>query len=288
MTGIHGFSINTADNTTADFWTAGADYWVVVSSITVDAVTVSFIAAIFSIENRRTAGELIRTTIATLASQTSFTLTAGSADNDAYNDCVAVVSDIASAIQKCVGVVDDYTGATKTVTLRADPAIFTMAAGDNITILADRSLKPAVPHRTLDVSSTGEADANVTQWLSTAAAAPTTAGVPEVDVTLWQGVAPDALISGLVSAQATQLGTQAKADVLAELATSWATALTEAYAADGAAATPAQLLYMILQTVAEFGISGTTLTVKKLDGATTAMVFTLSDAINPVSRTRAS
>jgi hypothetical protein len=140
IVGINAFSIDTADNATAGFFTAGADYWVVVSSITADAQTVNFIAAVFSIENRRVAGELIRTTIATLASQTSFTLTAGSADNDAYNNCAVVVSDIASGVQKCIGFVLDYTGSTKTITLAADPAIFTMAAGDNITITATSAL----------------------------------------------------------------------------------------------------------------------------------------------------
>lgn len=65
------------------------------------------------------------------------------------------------------------------------------------------------------------------------------------------------------------------------------TALTEAYAADGAAPTLAQLLFMIWGAVAEFSISGTTLTVKKLDGSTTAMTFTLDSATAPTSRTRA-
>lgn len=136
VTGVHGFSIDLADNSTASFFTAGADYWVVVNAITCDSQTLTFVAAIFSIENRRAAGELVRTTIATLASQTSFTLTAGSADDSAYVGCTVVVSDIASGVQKAVGVVSAYTGSSKTVTLAADPAIFTMAAGDNVSVLA--------------------------------------------------------------------------------------------------------------------------------------------------------
>lgn len=52
ITGIHGFSIDTSDNTDAGFYVAAADYWVVVSAITADSQTVSFVAAIFSIENR--------------------------------------------------------------------------------------------------------------------------------------------------------------------------------------------------------------------------------------------
>ena len=52
ITGIHGFSLDLSDNTDAGFWAAGSDYKVVVDNITVNSITVSFIAAIFSIENR--------------------------------------------------------------------------------------------------------------------------------------------------------------------------------------------------------------------------------------------
>lgn len=47
FTGIHGFSIDTNDNTDAGFYAAGSCYTVVVSSITVDAQTVSFVAGTF-------------------------------------------------------------------------------------------------------------------------------------------------------------------------------------------------------------------------------------------------
>lgn len=66
------------------------------------------------------------------------------------------------------------------------------------------------------------------------------------------------------------------------------TALTEAYAADGVAPTLAQAIFLIMQSLHEFAISGTTRTVKKLDGTTTAATFTLDDATNPTSTTRAS
>ena len=74
----------------------------------------------------------------------------------------------------------------------------------------------------------------------------------------------------------------------AEMDAMWTTAQTESYASDGAAATPAQLLYMIYCAVGEFAISSTTITGKKLDGSTTAMTWTINDASNPTSRTRAS
>lgn len=97
------------------------------------------------------------TTIATLATQTSFTLTAGSADNDAYNGAVAIVTDSATSTQKAVGSISDYVGATKTVTLSTDPAIFTMAAGDTIDILAAISNAPTA------ASIRAEIDSNSTQ-----------------------------------------------------------------------------------------------------------------------------
>jgi len=79
---------------------------------------------------------LQETTIATLASQTSFTLTAGSADNDAYNGAIIVIEDQSTAVQKAVGTISDYVGASKTVTLSSDPAIFTIATGDTVKIIA--------------------------------------------------------------------------------------------------------------------------------------------------------
>jgi hypothetical protein len=75
------------------------------------------------------------TTIATLASQTSFTLTAGSADDDAYVGWGCLVVDASSAVQVALGVISAYTGSTKTVTLREDPGIFTMATSDLVILL---------------------------------------------------------------------------------------------------------------------------------------------------------
>jgi len=64
------------------------------------------------------------------------------------------------------------------------------------------------------------------------------------------------------------------------------TQMTEAYAADGTAPTLAQCLFLIQQSLHEFSISGTARTVKKLDGSTTAAVFTLNSATSPTSTTR--
>jgi hypothetical protein len=65
------------------------------------------------------------------------------------------------------------------------------------------------------------------------------------------------------------------------------TQLTEGYAADGTAPTIEQALFLLIAALTEFAISGTTITAKKLDGSTTAATFTINDATNPTSRTRA-
>lgn len=65
------------------------------------------------------------------------------------------------------------------------------------------------------------------------------------------------------------------------------TALTEAYAADGAAGTLSQILFALQAFLQERVVSGTTVTSKKLDGSTTAMTFTLDSATVPTSITRA-
>ena len=63
-------------------------------------------------------------------------------------------------------------------------------------------------------------------------------------------------------------------------------AMTEAYAANGAAPTPVQALFAIHQMLMDFGISGTALTVKKLDNSTTAFVVTLDSATTPTAAAR--
>jgi hypothetical protein len=99
---------------------------------------------------------MVDTTIATLATQTSFTLTAGSEDDDAYNNLSIVVEDVSTATQKSVGMVLNYTGVSKTITLK-EALAFTIATTDKVYILAENSLKSTVANRQLDVTATGGA-----------------------------------------------------------------------------------------------------------------------------------
>ena len=78
------------------------------------------------------------TTIASLATQVSWTLTSGSSDDDAYTDkTYVIITDAADSTQKAIGYVSDYTGVSKTVTLLTDPGVFTMAVGDSVSVVAD-------------------------------------------------------------------------------------------------------------------------------------------------------
>ena len=63
--------------------------------------------------------------------------------------------------------------------------------------------------------------------------------------------------------------------------------LPDSYSADGVQPTVAQALLEIRQFLLERATAGTTVTVKKPDGSTTAMTLTLNDATTPTSITRA-
>lgn len=63
--------------------------------------------------------------------------------------------------------------------------------------------------------------------------------------------------------------------------------IAESYAATGVEGTPAQILYFMQQTFSQFEIGGVTITVKKLDGSTTAATFVMDSSGSPTSRTRA-
>lgn len=156
ITGHNDFSIDLSDNTTADFWQSGSRYKVVISSITVDSQTVNFTVAIFQIGETTS---FLDTFIATLASQTSFTLNSGPAEDDALNGREVWIHDAGSAVQRAWGIVLDYTGSTRTVTLAAAPT-FTIAAKDNVSVMGMAPLQPVTSGRTALVAADGSISPN--------------------------------------------------------------------------------------------------------------------------------
>lgn len=61
------------------------------------------------------------------------------------------------------------------------------------------------------------------------------------------------------------------------------TAMTESYVAAGGTPTLTQAMYQLVQQLGQATVSGTTQTVKKRDGTTTAKTFTINDATNPTA-----
>lgn len=111
-----------------------------------------------------------------------------------------------------------------------------------------------------------------------------------VNVELWRNNVVNVPISGRIDASAQEVAD--KTNYTAALTSGGLdallrTPLTETYAGPGAAPTLEQFMFMLHSALSEFAISSTTVTCKKLDGSTTAMTFTLDDASNPTSRTRA-
>lgn len=130
--------------TTGNGYADGTDVSLVITTGTVDGNSaVGYVIENFTIGRSAAntaakpiarAAYLVDTTIATLSTQTSFTLTAGSADNDAYNGMAFIFTDVSTATQKGVAFCSDYVGSTRTVTLEAAP-IFTIAATDLVTVV---------------------------------------------------------------------------------------------------------------------------------------------------------
>lgn len=184
---------------------------------------------------------LVTTTITNLVSQQLFDLTAGSADSNAYNGHTVVITDASTSTQKAVGEVLAHSGAT--ISLKEDPAIFTIANGDIISILADRSLKPSVHGRMLDI---------------------TTGGAAGID---WGNMENKTTTNALTGTTLNET-------------------ITDSIPADGTIPSVKQALYMITQFLYERAVSGTTVTVKKADGTTTLLTLTINDATTPTSITR--
>jgi hypothetical protein len=76
-------------------------------------------------------------------------------------------------------------------------------------------------------------------------------------------------------------------ELAAAITTGLTTALVEGYRSTNATGSVRDLLYEILQSISEFTISGTTKTVKKLEGSTTAKTYTLNDGTTPTGITEA-
>ena len=79
----------------------------------------------------------------------------------------------------------------------------------------------------------------------------------------------------------------ALATINTEVDTAFTTPMADSVSTDGSIATREQALYMALQALTEFAVSGTTMTIYKVDGTTPLFTCTLNDGTTPTAITRA-
>ena len=157
------------------------------------------------------------------------------------------------------------------------------------TIRKTACLKPTTSGRTLDVDG-GTAAANMTQVGGQTASASGTVTFPATISSLTAAGVRSELsvelgrIDTTVGSRLSSASYTAPPTAVAIADAVLTTAMTESYRATNAAPTLAQALYEVIAHMGEASISGTTKTLKKIDG-TTAKTFTLDSSITPTSIT---
>ncbi|CAE7345100.1 unnamed protein product, partial [Symbiodinium pilosum] len=112
---------------------------------------------------------ILTTTIDGLTNQTTFSLTTGSADDDAYNGWSVLIIDQSTSTQVASGVISDYTGTGADVVLDEDPGVFTIATGDTVKIYRPSAVEGTVTvDGTVTATVSGTVSANVVEILGTA------------------------------------------------------------------------------------------------------------------------
>lgn len=292
LTGIHGFSIDLADNTDAGFYAAGSFYWVVVSAVTVDTRTVSFVAATFFI------GPVAANVTQLLGTAW---LTPGTAGTPDVNAKLAGGTAWGSGAITAGAIAADAITAAKIADGAIDAATFAAGAINAAAIAAD-----AIGASELAADAVTE----IQSGLATAANLATVAGYIDTEITDIQTRLPAALVSGRIDASvgamaantltASALASDAVTEIQSGLSTVTAAqvnaevvdALTvdlvaDSVATDGTRPTITQAIYEMLQFLTEKAVSGTTVTVKKVDGSTSLFTLTLDSSTDPTSITRA-
>ena len=287
ITGIHLISIDLGDNTDAGFYAVGSQYNVVLASITVDSQTVNFVLGTFRITTAETTAGAVPATLAVGAIANS-AITAAAIATDAITvDKIAANSITSSELADGAITAAKFGASAITSTVLANDCITDAKVASDVTIA---SVTGAVG------SVTGSVGGNVTGSVGSI----TTGGIAAASFAAGAinaaAIADGAIDAGAIASAAI---TAAKFDtdaitstVLAASATSeiatavLTTQMTESYAANGVAPTMAQAQFAIHQMLMSFAISGTTYTVRQLNGSTTAFLVTLNSATAPTSAAR--
>lgn len=204
------------------------------------------------------------------------------------------IMDITGNLSGSVGSVTGGATSAALATAQADLDIITGATGVNLLTATQTSIDAIETDTGTTIPAQITALNNVAATDIVSAGAITTLSGAVVNVDLVDTLTTYTSNTPQTGDSFARLGAPAGASVSADIAAVptvaeiLTTAMTEAYAADGVAPTLAEAIFLIQQTIGEFAISGTTVTVKKLDGAATAAAYTLDDGTSPTSRTRSS
>lgn len=183
------------------------------------------------------------TTIASLTSQTLFTLTDGPPDDDALNCMVLLIRDASNAAQFTIGAVRDYTASSKTVAFTTSSSPFgpkfTIAVGDSVTVLGVMPLVSTLHGYSLDVTSNGNAGidwSNVENATNNTTLSNTTVAIVSNTSSVSNPVAVSVIGPNVITAAslATDAGTEIATAVRTNLATELGYLTGDAFARLGA------------------------------------------------------
>lgn len=115
ITGIHGFSIDTGDNTDSGFYSTGSFFTVVVSAVTIDSQTVNFVAATFRIKEAETTAGRIEARVASVANSaiTAAAIATDAIDADAMADGAITAATFAAGAIDATAIAANAIGASE-------------------------------------------------------------------------------------------------------------------------------------------------------------------------------
>lgn len=122
--------------TAANGFAADTSYLVYVSATVNGTVYSSYVGSIKTspLTTAKDLGQMLKTTVSSVNSQTDFVLADGAGDDDAYNQCVIMFEDADGDVS--IRFVNDYVGSTNNVLINTGPS-FTVAATDTVRIFAN-------------------------------------------------------------------------------------------------------------------------------------------------------
>lgn len=308
-TGLHGFSVDTGDNSDAGFWADGHQYWINVNAITVDSQTVRFTYFL-------ALGYSLRPTT---AGRTLDVSSGGEAGVDWANvgsptTTLALTGTTIATTQK-VDVETIKTNAVVNGGTITFPSNATLASTTNITGGTITTVTTVTNQLTAAQIATGvwqdstagdfTAASSIGKALYVSNIVPGAAGghfIAGTNAATTVNITGDITgnLSGSIGSYTgntpqtgdsyarlgAPTGLSISADITSKTAAILTGTLTEAYPADGAAGTLTSNIFLLRAMLCEPNYSGTTATFKKIDGSATAAVLTLDDGTTPTSATR--